>query len=71
MDVYIAELLGWWEGGVDDLEEHAATVLVEPFGRGIYVVVCAGVGAADDHGGEVVIVHAVVVYRGLEHVGVF
>ena len=37
-------------GGVllDDFEEHAAAVLVEPFGSRVDVVVCAGVGAADD-----------------------
>jgi hypothetical protein len=31
-------------------------VLVEPFGRGVDVVVGAGVGAADDLGGESVFV---------------
>lgn len=34
--------------GVDDSEEHAAAVLVEPFGGLVDVVVCSGVGAADD-----------------------
>lgn len=58
--------------GVDDLEEHAALVLVEPFRGLVDVVVCAGVGTADDHDGEAVgVVDAVVVYGGLEHVGVF
>lgn len=35
---------------VDDLEEHGALVLVEPFGGFVDVVVGAGVGAADDLG---------------------
>ena len=35
-------------GLVDDFQQHAAPVLVEPFGGGVYVVVGAGVGAADD-----------------------
>ena len=39
--------------GVDDFEEHAAAVLVEPFAGLVDVVVCSGVGAADDLvGGE-------------------
>lgn len=33
---------------VDDLEEEGAAVLVEPFGGAVDVVVCAGVGTADD-----------------------
>jgi hypothetical protein len=33
---------------VDDFEEHAAFVLVEPFGGCVDVVVSAGVGAADN-----------------------
>lgn len=37
--------------GVDDLEDHGALVLVEPLGRLVDVVVCAGVGAAYDLGG--------------------
>jgi hypothetical protein len=56
---------------VDDFQEHAAFVLVEPFGGFVDVVVCAGVGAADDHDGDGVVVDAVVVYGGLQHVGVF
>ncbi|KFY64587.1 hypothetical protein V497_01651 [Pseudogymnoascus sp. VKM F-4516 (FW-969)] len=43
---------GYGEGAggavVDDLQEEGAAVLVEPFGGGVDVVVCAGVGAADD-----------------------
>lgn len=35
-------------GAVDDFEQHAATVLVEPFRGRVNVVVCAGVWAADD-----------------------
>lgn len=35
-------------GRVNHLEQHGAFVLVKPFGRGVYVVVCAGVGAAYD-----------------------
>lgn len=35
------------------------------------MVVCAGVGAADDHDGYVVVVDAVVVYGWLKEVGVF
>lgn len=31
---------------VDDLEHHGATMLVEPLGRGVDVVVCSGVGTA-------------------------
>lgn len=66
----------WGDGGVDGLKEHGAAVLVEEFGGGVDVVVCAGVGAADYHycvagsarGGGVV--DAVVVNRGLEEVGV-
>ncbi len=33
---------------VDDFERHAAAVLVEAFGGGVDVVVCAGIEAADD-----------------------
>lgn len=58
-------------GGVDDLEEHGAAVLVEPFGGLVDVVVGAGVGAADDHDGEAFVVDAVVVDGGFEEVGVF
>lgn len=44
-------------------------MLVEPLGRGVDVVVCAGVGSADDHDGEVGRgVDAVIVYGGLEEV---
>lgn len=35
---------------VDDFEQHAAPVLVEPFGRLVDVVVCSRVRAADDLG---------------------
>lgn len=35
-------------GVVADFEQHAATVLVEPFRGRVNMVVCAGVGAADD-----------------------
>lgn len=56
---------------VNDLEEHAAFVLIEPFGGLIDVVVCAGVGAANDHDGDGIIVNAIVVHGRLEHVGVF
>lgn len=37
---------------VDHLEDHGALVLVEPLGRLVDVVVCAGVGAAYDLRGE-------------------
>lgn len=39
-------------GGVvfDDLEKHGSFVLVEPLGGCVDVVVCSGVGAADDLG---------------------
>ena len=33
---------------VNDLQEHRALVLVEPFGSGIDMIVCAGVWAAND-----------------------
>lgn len=39
---------GFGGGGFDDFEEHRAFVLVEEFGGGVDMVVCAGVGAADD-----------------------
>jgi hypothetical protein len=46
--------------------------LVEEFGRGVEVIVCSGVGAADDHdgiaGGGGGVVDAVVVDGGLEEV---
>jgi hypothetical protein len=71
VDVYVAELLGSWEGRVNDLEQHGALVLVEPFGGLVDVVVCALVGAADDHDGYRVVVDAVVVDWGFEHVRVF
>ena len=72
--------------GVDDFEEHAAAVLVEPFGGLVDVVVCSGVGAADDLGGlamglgnskgerchdcDILVVDAVVVDWRFEEVGV-
>jgi hypothetical protein len=71
VDVDVAELFGGGKRLVDDLEEHGALVLVEPLGGLIDVVVCALVGAADDHDGYVVVVDAVVVNRRFEHVGVF
>ena len=33
---------------VDDFEEHCASILVEPFGGGVDVVVCSGIGTADN-----------------------
>jgi hypothetical protein len=46
IDVDVAELVC---RGLDGFEEHAAFVLEEEFGGAVDVVVCAGVGAADDH----------------------
>lgn len=43
VDVDVAELVV-----VDDFQQHAAFVLVEPFGRFVDVVVCSRVGSADD-----------------------
>lgn len=63
--------------GVDSFEEHGAAVLVEEFRSRVDVVVCAGVGSADDHhgvslcGGGGWVVDAVVVNGGLEEVSVF
>ena len=37
---------------VDDFQEHRALVLVEPFGSGIDVIVCAGIWAANDLNGQ-------------------
>lgn len=71
MDVYVAELFGRGERLIDDLEQHGPFVLVEPFGGLVDVVVCALVGAADDHDSYGVVVDAVVVDGGLEYVGVF
>lgn len=71
MDVDVAELFVWGEGGIDDFEQHAAFVLVEPFCCLVDVVVCAFVGTADDHDGYGIVVDTVVVYGGFEHVGVF
>lgn len=63
---------GWRGGCVDGFEEHGSPVLVEEFGRGVEVVVCSGVGTADDHdcvaGGVGGVVDAVVVDGGLEEV---
>jgi hypothetical protein len=53
VDVDVFELVC---GGLDGLEQHAAFVLVEEFGGAVEVVVCASVGAADDHDGHGVIV---------------
>ncbi|KFZ04573.1 hypothetical protein V502_10048, partial [Pseudogymnoascus sp. VKM F-4520 (FW-2644)] len=39
---------GAGDDAIDDFEEEGATVLVEPFGGAVDVVVCAGIGAADD-----------------------
>lgn len=63
MDVDVAEFIV-----VDDFEQHGAFVLVEPFSSLVDVVVSALVRAADDHDGNSVIVDAVVVDGGLEHV---
>lgn len=98
-------------GAVDDFEQHAATVLVEPFWGRVDVVVCAGVWAPDDllrglvvlaereighvrfysdafergearlrdrnnalgdpdHDCDTFVIYAVVVYRGLQEVGI-
>lgn len=67
VDVDVAELVG---AGLDGLEQHAAAVLVEELGRRVDVIVGAGVGAADDHDGERVVVDQIVVDGGLEEVGV-
>ena len=43
--------VAWGErvgGGVDDAEEHGAAVLVEELGGGVDMVVCSGVGTAND-----------------------
>lgn len=69
------------EGGrvgarIHSLEQHGAPVLVEEFGSRVDVVVSAGVRAANYHHrvprgcGRGGVVDAVVVYRGLEEVGV-
>jgi hypothetical protein len=71
VDVDVAELLGSWERCVDNLEQHGAFMLVEPFSGLVDVVVCALVGTADDHDGDAVVVDAVVVNGRFEHVGVF
>lgn len=71
VDTYIAELLSGGKGVVHDLEEHGAFMLVEPFGGLVDVVICALIGAADDHDSHVIVVDAVVVDWGFEHVGVF
>lgn len=63
--------------GVDSFEKHGAAVLVEEFRSRVDVVVCAGVGSADDHhgislcGGGGWVVDAVVVNGWLEEVSVF
>jgi hypothetical protein len=67
VDVDVAELVG---RGLDGFEEHAAFVLVEEFGSAVDVVVCAGVGAADDHDGQGIVVDQVVVDWGFEEVGI-
>lgn len=73
VDRYILELSCT---SVDNLEQHRPTVLVEELRRGINVVVCAGIGAADYHdrvaggGGGGGVVDAVVVDGRLEKVGV-
>lgn len=46
-------------------------MLVEPFWCFIDVVVCALIGAADNHDSDMLVVDAVVVDRGLEHMSVF
>ena len=67
VDVDVAELAG---GGLDGLEKHAAGVLVEELRGGVDVVVGAGVGAADDHDCEGVVVDQVVVDGRFEEVRV-
>lgn len=63
-------------GCVDYLEQHGPAVLVEELRRRVDVVVCSRVGTADDHYGVARgvsrrgVVHAVVVYGGLEEVRV-
>ena len=72
---------------VDDLEEHGATVLIEPFGRLIDMEIGAGIGAANDlpshqprrvleagnvnHDGHVVVVDTIVVDWWFEKMGIF
>jgi hypothetical protein len=53
VDVDVFELVC---GRLDGFEQHAAFVLVEEFGGRVEVVVCAGIGAADDHDGHGVVV---------------
>lgn len=56
---------------VNDLEEHRAFVLVEPFRRLVDVVVGACIGAADDHDGDAILAVGTKVVDGrLELVGV-
>lgn len=63
-------------GRVHGLQQHGAFVLVKELGRCVDMVVSAGVGAADNHDGEAGrfgrarVVDTVVVYGGLEEVGV-
>lgn len=65
MDDYVFEFVV-----VNDLEEHGAFILVEPFGGFVDVVVGSGVGSSYDHDGNIFVVHAVVVDWGFEEVGV-
>ena len=67
VDVDVAELVG---GGLDGFEQHAAGVLVEELRGAVDVVVGAGVGPADDHDCEGVVVDKVVVDGGFEEVGI-
>ena len=71
MNVYVLELLVGGKRGVDYFQQHGAFVLVEPFCSFVDVVVCSFVGTAHYHDGYIIVVDTVVVYRRLEHVGVF
>ena len=57
-------------GGLNDFEEHGAFVLVEPFRGSVDVIVCASIGATDDHDCYILVVDAVVVYGRFEEVGI-
>lgn len=64
MDVDVAEVGA--RGRVDDTEKHPALVLIEPLGRLVDMVICAGVRATDDHDCDTFIVHAKIVDWGFE-----
>jgi len=55
---------------LDDLEQHVAFVLEEPFRRLVDVVIGSFIGAADDHHCHMFIRHTVIIDRGLKKVGV-